>query len=418
MPSLTESRFRYREVAPENISVPVAELLGKLPEQYRGRGDGAAEQRVDIPCRDLLGGNTPRMSLGRLEELLPDLVVIPEGEDRGNPLHLPAGWLALHFGLITRLEEVPLAERKDEAGVDDAAGKLDATVTAGGSSDPVSDDAKADGGGLDGQSSFPEAVRKRSIFDSLPIFRRHRPAEVPLPETSAPGPALEASVDTLEESLHELQESRVVPDPVTPEVVVVDMAEPDHPAEEEVVPVFPAEPEAPNIKESANPTTVVTEVTVERLWKLDPSDQIADAAALQSLFMTEEKLTLDRVIGMAGSLPGLRACVLAHGEQVICAPSNASGIDLRTLSTQAMTMLSQIRESSSKMGLGSVPAVTLHADQGTLSFLHKGELCLLVLHADRGFIPGVRERLQDMLGHLVDARPALPGKSPGRTEVP
>ena len=415
MPSLTESRFRYREVAPENISVPVAELLGKLPEQYRGKGDGAAEQRVEIPCRDLLGGNTPRMSLGRLEELLPDLVVIPEAEDRGNPLHLPAGWLALHFGLITRLEEIPRAERKDEAAGTDAAGMPDAMVTAGGSLDPVSDDVKADGGEVDGKPTFPEAVRKRSIFDSLPMFRRQRPVDVPLPVTSAPVPAREASEVASEEPLRELQETEVVPHPVTSGVVVVDMAEPAHPAEVVVVPV---EPESANIKESASPSTVVTEVTVERLWKLDPSDQIAESAALQSLFMTEEKLTLDRVIGMAGSLPGLKACVLAHGEQVICAPSNASGIDLRNLSSQAMTMLSQIRESSSNMGLGSVPAVTLHADQGTLSFLHNGELCLLVLHADRGFIPGVRERLQDMLGHLVDARPSLPGKSPVRTEVP
>jgi hypothetical protein len=73
-----------------------------------------------------------------------------------------------------------------------------------------------------------------------------------------------------------------------------------------------------------------------------------------------------------------------------------------------MKMLSQIRESSEGLGLGTVPTVTLHADQGTLSFLHNGELCLLVLHADRGFVPGVRERLQEMLCHLNSAK-ALSG---------
>jgi hypothetical protein len=90
-------------------------------------------------------------------------------------------------------------------------------------------------------------------------------------------------------------------------------------------------------------------------------------------------------------------------------------LDLQTLSGQAMTMLAQIRESSSNMGLGAVPAITLHAEQGALSFLHNGELCLLVLHADRGFVPGVRERLQEMLGHLSDARPALAGRAEGGT---
>jgi hypothetical protein len=103
---------------------------------------------------------------------------------------------------------------------------------------------------------------------------------------------------------------------------------------------------------------------------------------------------------------------------VICASRTASGIDLQTLSGQAMTMLEQIRESSSQLGLGTVPAVTLHAERGILSFLHKGELCLLVLHADRGFVPGVRERLQDMMGHLADARPALPDGETSRSRDP
>jgi predicted regulator of Ras-like GTPase activity (Roadblock/LC7/MglB family) len=155
-------------------------------------------------------------------------------------------------------------------------------------------------------------------------------------------------------------------------------------------------------------------LAVEPLWKLDPQDRLADPSALQALFMTEEKLTLERVISKAGELPGLKACVLAHGDRVLCTSNASTGIDLRTLSGQAMTMLAQIRESSAGMGLGAVPAVTLHAEQGALSFLHNGELCLLVLHADRGFIPGVRERLQEMMGHLSEAKPALP--SPGESE--
>jgi predicted regulator of Ras-like GTPase activity (Roadblock/LC7/MglB family) len=158
-------------------------------------------------------------------------------------------------------------------------------------------------------------------------------------------------------------------------------------------------------------------LTLERLWKLDPQDQLLDPFPLQSLFMTEEKLTLERVLALAGELPGLRACVLAHGDQVVCASNIPSGIDLQTLSGQAVTMLSQIRESSSQMGLGAVPAITLHGEQGILSFLHQGEICLLVLHADRGFVPGVRERLQEMLGHLSLARP-LPGGNSVQPSLP
>jgi predicted regulator of Ras-like GTPase activity (Roadblock/LC7/MglB family) len=173
------------------------------------------------------------------------------------------------------------------------------------------------------------------------------------------------------------------------------------------------EPEPPK----QNPGAKEIAVPLERLWKLDPSDQVADPAALQALFMTDEKLTLERVVALAGQLPGLRACVLAHGDQVVCASNTPAGIDLQTLSSQATAMLSQLRESSSRMGIGAVPAITLHAEQGVLSFLYQEELCLLVLHADRGFVSGVRERLQEMLGHLAAAT-ALPEGSTTQQSLP
>jgi len=209
------------------------------------------------------------------------------------------------------------------------------------------------------------SATKKGFFASLPIFRRTELPEKP----SAPEPA-------------------------------------------SVPPPAPS-PESAGLPEGTAATSsgkelVAAAPVLERLWKLDPRDELADASALQALFMTDEKLTLEKVVSKAGELPGLDACVLAHGDRVICASKAPAGTDLQTLSGQAMTMLTQIRDSSEKMGLGSVPAVTLHADRGVISFLHKGELCLLVLHADRGFVPGVRERLQEMLGHLSEARPALP----------
>ena len=207
-------------------------------------------------------------------------------------------------------------------------------------------------------------AQRRSLFESLPIFRR-RKEEIP---------AVEA-----------IQKMPVEKGEVMPSALPETASDPRSKA-----------------------------LAVEPLWKLDPQDRLADPSALQALFMTEEKLTLERVISKAGELPGLKACVLAHGDRVLCTSNASTGIDLRTLSGQAMTMLAQIRESSAGMGLGAVPAVTLHAEQGVLSFLHNGELCLLVLHADRGFIPGVRERLQEMMGHLSEAKPALP--SPGESE--
>ena len=63
------------------ITVPLAELLDRLPAQYRKEApaDQTRGRMVELPCSDLLAGNTPRLSLGRLKDLVPDLVVVPEG---------------------------------------------------------------------------------------------------------------------------------------------------------------------------------------------------------------------------------------------------------------------------------------------------------------------------------------------------
>jgi hypothetical protein len=388
---------RFFEEAPTMITVPLSELMSRLPAQYRKEtpAEQADGRKVELPCRDLLAGNTPRLSLGQLNDLLPDLVIVPEGADRSQQLALPSGWLALHYRLVTRFEEV--VPEKLDASIPAAAitapspakelspntppiTAIEAAVTPPtlpaeipSSEKPVEQSHKTEQIGpmkqvdqsISGKNESPQAeipeealnaAPKRGFFASLPIFRRN-----------------------------------VTPKPAAQERGLV------------IVPADTAEA----------PKTLV----LDPLWKLDPLDQLADPTALQALFMTEEKLTLERVIAMAGQLPGLRACILAHGEQVVCASNTPPGVDLQNLSGQAMIMLAQIRESSSKMGLGNVPGVTLHADQGALSFLHNKELCLLVLHADRGFLPGVRERLQEMLGHLSHAK-ALPSGPSAQPSLP
>ena len=432
----TETRFRYYEEAPSHLSVSVQELMGKLPVEFRsesGLEPKSGGARIDLPCRDLFDGNTPRLSLGQLHDLLPELVIIPEGAHRARLLSLPAGWVALHYHLVIRREELapealpsagtptpPIVDTKPPesgqaveqgAGVvpaaDDPQGEKSEAAAApeepkrpeGRPEEPVSPppaaeeplpaDVKA--------SSDPDSLEiprpKRGFFASLPIFRRHQPQSDPQGPDQSPTP------DPLAPVAAELAESKAEPitHAATPEL-------------QEQAPPRPLPVSEPKNAELRPETSLA--LTLEPLWKLDPENLLADPTALQALFMTEEKLTLERVIAMAGQFPGLRACVLAHGEQVVCASNTPTGIDIQTLSGQAMTMLAKIREASADMGIGAVPAVTLHAEQGALSFLHNGELCLLVLHADRGFLPGVRERLQDMLGHLVDARPALMERTP------
>jgi predicted regulator of Ras-like GTPase activity (Roadblock/LC7/MglB family) len=375
MAPVTTPRYRYREEAPEVISVPAGELVARLPEELRGEEfpEGCL---IDLPCSEILQGNVPGISLGRLGELPSGLVRIPEGRDNAERIILPPGWIALHFRMVTRREELPSEPEKEKTSalieplVIHEVAETETTASPNKEVavlevEPVAEAARGNEGVSITPVEFKEepkeeplAATKKGFFSSLPIFRRTSVSEKP----PAPAPA----------------------SPDHSEPVKLPSA---FPANKELVPVAPA---------------------LERLWKMDPHDELADGSSLQALFMTDEKLTLERVVSKAGELPGLDACVLAHGDRVICASKAPADTDLQTLSGQAMTMLSQIRDSSEKMGLGAVPAVTLHADRGVVSFLHRGELCLLVLHSDRGFVPGVRERLQEMLGYLSEARPALP----------
>jgi len=393
-------RYRYFEEAPETVSLPARELVERLPGEILRRGalgeepEGDGSRLVEIPSADLLSGKIPKIALGRLQELLPELVQVPSGRDLAETITLPPGWIALHFRMVTMRVELPPEEATEEgksSQIQSSSEEVDDEVIADANTPqkqeqiaevieviPVvgavieetkpSETPKADLGSSPSQEPESSTARRKGIFVSLPIFRRRHLPEATSSETKAPVEKPESAPKKAE---------------ITSPIAAIE-------------PI---------------PVTSSKALAVERLWKLDPQDKLADPSALQALFMTEEKLTLESVISKAGQLPGLNACVLAHGDQVLCTSNASPGVDLRTLSAQAMTMLAQIRETSANMGLGAVPAVTLHAEQGALSFLHNGELCLLVLHGDRGFVPGVRERLQQMLGHLADAKPALP--SPG-----
>jgi predicted regulator of Ras-like GTPase activity (Roadblock/LC7/MglB family) len=384
----TTPRQRFFEEAPKVISVPLAELLAKLPRELLRDSsvDGLNERNAEVPCSDLLAGNTPRLSLGQLHDLLPDLVIVPEGRDHSERLSLPAGWVALYYKLVTRVEE----------------------------------------GQEERRTIIPTVVDVS--LTSLTEVTSEKPFPGPMIKAEEISPVVIENPSTQEahgsKSLQEEANSESAP--VTPVAPVAAAAIPKR-GFFASLPIFRRNLSTKPVSEESRLTVATPAASetsgnakrlrLETLWKLDPLDQIAEPAALQKLFMTEEKLTLDRVISLAGQLPGLRACVLAHGDQVVCASNTPQAVDLQTLSGQAMTMLAQIKESSTNMGIGAVPAVTLHAEQGALSFLHNGELCLLVLHADRGFLPGVRERLQEMLGHVAQAK-ALPNGSTAQPSLP
>jgi predicted regulator of Ras-like GTPase activity (Roadblock/LC7/MglB family) len=169
-----------------------------------------------------------------------------------------------------------------------------------------------------------------------------------------------------------------------------------------------AETSEPPPESAPDGIPVATRIHTEAVPREVRGHEIAEQEPLQALFMTDETMGVDRVIELCGGLPGINSCVLAQGSVIIAAHRVPAGVDLVSMSAHAEDMLRSMRESTARMGVGTVPAVTLHTEKGVISFFHRDDLTMLVFHRDRGFIPGVREKMAAVLGELTKARLTLP----------
>ena len=165
----------------------------------------------------------------------------------------------------------------------------------------------------------------------------------------------------------------------------------------------------------------VTETTFLTLKPLAPEppqtvtaaeSDLPDQHALQALFMTDENLNTSRVVELCGGLPGIQSCVLTSENQVMASHNIPEGLDIVSLSSNAAAMLRAMHDASAGMGIGEIPAVTLHTARGPLSIFQKEHLAMLVFHGDRGFVPGVREKMTATLTELTRAPLALPSPTP------
>ena len=281
-------------------------------------------------------------------------------------------------------------------------------------------------------------ARRIGLFAGFPIFRKKAAPPFPLPpgipeppsapaasfdgirlpnlkEDEAPAgdapdePVGPAASDPLAKSAEPAAGDPVVgpPAPVAQEPVAIPPAQPPAPP--------PAEPAAADVPllEKMEPPPQATEPIVKMLQTEAMSreahgNEIIEQEPLQALFLTDEIMSVDRVIELCGGLPGINSCVLAHGPVVVASHNVPQGVDLVSMSAHAADMLQSMRASSARMGVGTVPAVTLHTEKGVISFFHRDDLTMLVFHRDRGFIPGVREKMAAVLGELTKARLTLP----------
>lgn len=222
------------------------------------------------------------------------------------------------------------------------------------------------------------------------------PVVVPVPE---PEPLAEKPVADVSEPVLDKEAPQPVAAPVEPPVA-------------EVVPPTPLPP-PPSLPKAVSAPTLVVEAKPLSVAEATQS-ALANQDDLQAIFLTDETLTPERIVELCGGFPGINSCVLSRGGGVIASHNVPDTIDLVSLSAHALEMIRAMRESSAKMGVGAVPAVTIHSEKGPITFFHEEDICFLVLHKDRGFVPGVREKLQHVVHHLAQARLPRPISQPSR----
>lgn len=112
---------------------------------------------------------------------------------------------------------------------------------------------------------------------------------------------------------------------------------------------------------------------------------------LRALLDTDEQLTLERVIEMSSQLPGIAACALVRGDDVI-AGSSTKGTDAKAFRTQAAEVAKSLRTLAPLIGISDAETFTLNTDSRLITLCFPGEVTLAILH-DREPTLGLRDKL-------------------------
>lgn len=444
--------YRYWFTPPEFVTLKVSDIAELVPAA-NWKSQPSSFATVRLPAAAVFGTNSPRVSLRLLAEVLPAHVSASEGFIR-----LPAAKLARVYTMVENREEIARPPEPEPVLPEDQAEVVPEpekpTVVPPPEKDIVPEPPKvvepapvvakveppvaqpevpqkADAPEKIAETVPPEAVqvveaekpvevlpapepeKPKRAFSLAGLFRRREPERVPEAERApeaTPTPKEVLPVEPRVEVVEPLPEPPAQP-AVVLEAAVVEPAPADPaPPPVTVTPVVESEPAGePELEVHSAPVESVPELRVMGSSASETSArEIPDQEPLQGLFLTEEILTVPRVIELCGGLPGINSCVLTHGTVVVASHNVPAGVDLVSMSAHASDMLQAMRASSARMGVGSVPAVTLHTEKGVISFFNRDDLTMLVFHRDRGFVPGVREKMASVLGELSKARLTLP----------
>lgn len=123
---------------------------------------------------------------------------------------------------------------------------------------------------------------------------------------------------------------------------------------------------------------------------------------LRALLGTDEELTIARVMELTVGLPGITACALIKGEQVLAGEST-KGSDARAFRTQAAEVARSLRTLAPLIGIADAETFTLNTESRLITLCFPGTVTLAILH-DREPSLGLRDKLTliaRQLEHMV-----------------
>lgn len=122
-------------------------------------------------------------------------------------------------------------------------------------------------------------------------------------------------------------------------------------------------------------------------------------SALQSVFLTDEVLDLNKVVQKVGELPGINSALFFAADGSL--EGEPEKLGLTQSSVQLLSSLTvEVGQRVETLSFGQIETVTLGWKRELVSVFTRGESGFLVRHEKRPFKPGVREKICLVLSHI------------------
>jgi hypothetical protein len=124
-----------------------------------------------------------------------------------------------------------------------------------------------------------------------------------------------------------------------------------------------------------------------------------DFSALQSVFLTDEELDLNKVVQKVGELPGVNSALFFAADGSLQGEPEKLGLTQSSVHLLS-TLSHEIGQRVGGLGLGEIETVTLGSKRELVSVFTRGESGFIIRHEKRPFKPGVREKICLILSHI------------------